>query len=301
LFARLGVFRAGCTLDALEAVCTSTLDALNALLDHGLVLREHEAGAQPRFRMLGVVREYALERLDDTGVAERHARYYHGLATRLGGQLVGPAAETAAAGLRDEHDNVLAALEWFVAHDVDAGFELVAATRVYWDTARRGRDVRDWLDRALSRGPERASRAYVDALIVHGRQLVVAGEYAGAERTLQRSAEIAEQIDARASVALARVYLAWLRSLHGDDAGIAALATAAVADARAAGDLAAERLALAMTAEADIHAGRHEDARPRSPSSTAAMRRWSAATSTKRTTCSSARWRSPRHFPRRCG
>jgi predicted ATPase len=80
LFARLGVFAGGCTLDAAEAVCVADLDTLQSLVDKSLVhVREGN-----RFWMLETIREYALERLEASGEAgklrRRHADYFLALA-----------------------------------------------------------------------------------------------------------------------------------------------------------------------------------------------------------------------------
>src|SRR5262249_44449307 len=73
LFHRLAVFVGGWTLEAAEAVCAApegaaplgvdVLEGLEMLVDHSLVLQSEEGGAA-RFRLLYVVREYALERLE---------------------------------------------------------------------------------------------------------------------------------------------------------------------------------------------------------------------------------------------
>ena len=66
LFARLGVFVGGFTLEAAEAVCgPDALDGIAALVEQSLVTRR--AG---RFGMLETVREYALDRLAHQGELE---------------------------------------------------------------------------------------------------------------------------------------------------------------------------------------------------------------------------------------
>ena len=67
LFARLAVFRGGCTLEAAEAVCGSELDTLASLLDKSLVRRRPDANGDERFSMLDTIREFARERLDASG------------------------------------------------------------------------------------------------------------------------------------------------------------------------------------------------------------------------------------------
>ena len=75
LFARLAVFRGGCTLEAAEEVADADLDVLQSLVDKSLVRHTDE-----RFWMLETIREYARERLAQSGaggeVQRRHAGHF---------------------------------------------------------------------------------------------------------------------------------------------------------------------------------------------------------------------------------
>jgi predicted ATPase/class 3 adenylate cyclase len=77
LFARMAVFRGGCTLDSAEAVCGADLDTLASLLDKSLLRRRTGRLGEERFWMLEIIREYGAERLDESGDADairrRHA------------------------------------------------------------------------------------------------------------------------------------------------------------------------------------------------------------------------------------
>jgi predicted ATPase/class 3 adenylate cyclase len=83
LFARLAVFTGGATLEAAEVVCEADLDGLGALVEMSL-LKLADGG---RFQMLETLREYASERLADSGeaddIARRHATYFADLAEQL--------------------------------------------------------------------------------------------------------------------------------------------------------------------------------------------------------------------------
>ena len=85
LFARLGVFAAGFSLEAAETVCAddavpAVLDGIASLVDKSLVRTEDPLHGQPRFTMLQVVRDFSLEQLDAMEEMERlrrsHADYY---------------------------------------------------------------------------------------------------------------------------------------------------------------------------------------------------------------------------------
>jgi predicted ATPase len=69
LFRRLAVFAGGCTLEAAEEVVDADLDTLQSLVEKSLVRFSDE-----RYWMLETIREYAAERLEDSGEGEEHRR-----------------------------------------------------------------------------------------------------------------------------------------------------------------------------------------------------------------------------------
>ena len=98
LFGSLSVFVGGWTLEAAEAVGAGdgieeeeVLDLLSRLVDKSLVVAEASSEGALRYRMLEPVRQYGLERLEESGeaeqVRERHARYYLALAEEAEPQL----------------------------------------------------------------------------------------------------------------------------------------------------------------------------------------------------------------------
>ena len=67
LFASLGVFRGGCTLETAELVCDADLDTLASLLDKSLLRRRTGRLGEERYWMLETIREFAVERLARVG------------------------------------------------------------------------------------------------------------------------------------------------------------------------------------------------------------------------------------------
>jgi predicted ATPase/class 3 adenylate cyclase len=115
LFARLAVFAGGCTLEAAEQVCDAEVDILQSLVDKSLVLvRDGD-----RFWMLKTIREYAIERFDDSVDGEelrrRHAEYFLALAQEAEPSILGVSPGEWLGRLEHEHDNLRAALDWFEA------------------------------------------------------------------------------------------------------------------------------------------------------------------------------------------
>ncbi len=74
LFTSLGVFAGGFTLGGAEGVAgdleLDTVDGVESLLNDNLLRTEPMAGGEPRFGMLGTIREYAVERLSERGDGE---------------------------------------------------------------------------------------------------------------------------------------------------------------------------------------------------------------------------------------
>jgi predicted ATPase/class 3 adenylate cyclase len=149
LFARLAVFRGGCTVDTAEQVADAGLDDLQSLLDKSLLRQTDE-----RFSMLETIREYATERLEQSGDAEtvrtRHFRHVLALAERAYDERLTQATSWLLT-LETEHDNVRAALDWARSTDPRGELQLAGAVAPYWVLRGRAAEARDRLAGALER------------------------------------------------------------------------------------------------------------------------------------------------------
>ncbi|TMG81335.1 MAG: adenylate/guanylate cyclase domain-containing protein, partial [Betaproteobacteria bacterium] len=142
VFRRLAVFAGGWTLDAVEAVAADVevrerdvLDLLTNLVEKSLVVVEAAGG---RYRLLDTVRQYAQERLTESGEEEsvrmRHLACYVALAENAGSQLTGPQQGVWLVRLDLERENILGAhdyCEW-AAGGAELGLRLASAVKRYW-------------------------------------------------------------------------------------------------------------------------------------------------------------------------
>ena len=162
LFCCLAVFAGGFTIKAAEAVCGSelskieVLDVITSLVDNSLLVQTDQFD-DSRFRMLEVVREYALESLEsDSEKAEAmrrsHADYFLALGEEAEPHLQGEQAAKWLNRLEDEHDNLRDTLRWSLDNDAETAARLAAAIRSFWIFHGHLTEGREWLKAAFERG-----------------------------------------------------------------------------------------------------------------------------------------------------
>ncbi len=275
LFARLGVFAGGATLEAVAAVCDpdGTLDALDrvaALINKSLLTRvDDEDTGEPRLSMLETVREYALERLEASGEAEplraRHAAHYLALAEEAAPHLAGAGRDAWLDRLEAEHDNLRAALAWASAQaDGAVSVQLVNALGWFWYFRGYLSEGRGWLDDVLARVPAGRAGGTVEratALWHTGRLAHLQGDGGRARTLLEESVDLWRGLGAGRGLAYALTDLGQVAWSQGDYAAGRARATESVAAFRAAGDRWGLALALQDLGQAVIAAGEYAAAR----------------------------------------
>jgi len=163
LFRRLSVFAGGWTLKSAETVASGggvaegeILDLLFGLVDKSLVLAEGHEGVNVRYRMLEPVKQYAREKLEESGesgtVRRRHAEIFLDLAERARPELRGPEDRKWLERLEREHDNMRAALS-FALEDEEAelALHMAGALGTFWHMHSHSDEGRKWLEEALAR------------------------------------------------------------------------------------------------------------------------------------------------------
>lgn len=212
LFRRLAVFVGGFTLEAAEQVCEEPdlLDHIASLVDNSL-LREHErSGDELRFVMLETIREYGLERIEESGEAQgmrrRHAEHFTALAEEAEPQIRGPDQVRWLDRLETEHDNMRAALSWGLGGDPEAGtpsptaLRLAGALSWFWRLRSHFPEGRRWLASALAVDAAQEPALRIKALIGAGLIALVHGDTEEAEQLLREGLGLARQEDDPGSI-----------------------------------------------------------------------------------------------------
>jgi predicted ATPase/DNA-binding SARP family transcriptional activator len=214
---RLSVFAGGFTLAAAAGVCVGgdeprTLDIVGRLVERSLVVPEL-SGDSSRYRLLETVRQYAAERLAETGDLEEARRAHGGTLLRLA-EADRSAGKEGLARLAVENDNVRAALEWTLAAGDPIGPRLARAFGRVWLARGQLEEGCDWLQRAFSAHPDR-DELRAELLCLLGAIVYERGEMASADEVLTEGLELAQAAANQTLEAELRVRRAGVRAFLG--------------------------------------------------------------------------------------
>jgi predicted ATPase/class 3 adenylate cyclase len=169
LFARLGIFTGGFTLDAAEAAADADLDTLGSLVGKSLVRRDGD-----RYAMLETIRGYALDQLstsaDEAVSRDRHATFFEQLAATAHADSIARQGERADE-LEREHDNLRSALDRLGGTDPDRRLRMAGKLGWFWHAHSHLTEGRSRLADALADRWERD--------VDRARALSAAGALAG--------------------------------------------------------------------------------------------------------------------------
>jgi predicted ATPase/class 3 adenylate cyclase/DNA-binding CsgD family transcriptional regulator len=248
LFRRVAVFFGGFDLDAVQTVAGSgaveryqVIDQLTLLVDKSLVVAD-ESGGRTRYRLLETVRQYALEKLGESGEADavraRHRDHY----TSMAAQLDAPAGSDYEQRIEQaniEIDNLRAAFGWSRENsDIELALALACSLQPLWQARGRLREGLAWFDTALA--DDNAHHAGVAAAVL-ARALAdsaMLGLWAGAADSpdqAQQALAIAREVEDPALLARALTACGYIASFFDAEAARAYLAEA-IGPARALGD-----------------------------------------------------------------
>jgi predicted ATPase/class 3 adenylate cyclase len=206
LFARLGVFSGGWTIDAAEAVAEADLSVLASLVDKSLVRRSGE-----RLSMLETIRQFAAEKLSahhrHRDIEGRHAAYYLAVAEQAAPHLRTFSREWVDR-LEDDHDNLRHAFDHLLAqHDERRVQRLAATLSDFWLYGGHVAEAARRIDLALAldagRTPSRAK------LLLAGADVAIAvGDVELARERSSAALELSREFEDEWSAAYALHVLA---------------------------------------------------------------------------------------------
>ena len=242
LFRRLSVFAGGFSLEAAEEVGASgsivakeALEILGRLVEQSLVVAQpDQEGSGVRYGMLEPVRQYAREKLEESGEAEetkrRHYAHYlafaeeadlaYGLLT--GARLTGAEGEAWMDRLEREHDNLRAALSWAKERDdVEAGLRLAGTLSWFWWMrgyfAEGSNWTEDFLERAARGDPSALDGARAKALLGAGMLTFAHGDLLRSITLLEEGLVAYRGLGEQAGTAATVAMLGYVRRAQGDD------------------------------------------------------------------------------------
>ncbi|MFI2264383.1 BTAD domain-containing putative transcriptional regulator [Streptomyces tubercidicus] len=202
---RLSVFSGGASLEAAERVCADDaadaaqmLEFLTALTEKSLLLAEGDRA--PRYRMLGTIKEYAAQRLAETGESHltrrRHLTYFTELVETADPHLRRAEQWEWLTALDIEHDNIAAAMRnALAAGEAQGAMRLAAAAGWYWWLGGHKAEGNELIMAATALPGEVAdgTRAMVYAFVIMFMTSGLADQYQ-AEEWIHRAYDISRRL-----------------------------------------------------------------------------------------------------------
>jgi non-specific serine/threonine protein kinase len=238
LLRRLSVFAGGWTMEAAESVTADeaserddVLESLSRLVDKSLANVERDDEGGRRYHFLETVRQYARERLVESGEAarmrDRHLAYFQALVQRAEPELTRADQIVWLNRLQREHDNMRLALDWSLTTPGRGEQSLEVAVGMWWFWLKRSylREGQERLERALSSAGSAPPALRSKALISLGCTMFFRGDFVRAQSLLDEGAALARGLADWSAVAFALGIRALAALEQGDLTACARIAT----------------------------------------------------------------------------
>jgi predicted ATPase/class 3 adenylate cyclase len=285
LFRRWSYFPSSFTIEAAEALAmaepataTDVFDCASALVDRSL-LRAVDADDDPRFSMLGAIRQFGGDKRSESGiervVARAHAEFFSGLLTQVEARLRSSPPAQLLARLDHDEANLQLALEWLIANgDRTEVLGFAATIWHYWFARGMLQHTRAHLGRVLATHgdgePSRELARILNGLAIASTRL---NDPESAKLHDLRALEIWTSLGDRAGVAETLMSLAFAAYQSHEHDAAAESAERALAIQRELGDGRAEADILGYLGFIKLGAGRVDAARSLMEQSAGAQRR----------------------------
>jgi predicted ATPase len=160
LFNRVSVFTGDFSLEAAEEVCSdenlekeNIITVISQLVDKSLVNAENQEDESIRYEFLGPIKKYSLSKLIESGDEEKLKKLHLDYFIRLSELAYEEQSESQLKWLKkleQEHDNIIAALNWSVIHFPEEFIRLSGTLAWFWLISSHIIMGKDLLERAFS-------------------------------------------------------------------------------------------------------------------------------------------------------
>lgn len=214
LLNRLSIFAGSWTLEAAEAICSGTIvgadrvmEIMQELIQKSMVVVETQDDVM-RYYLLETIREYAAEKLYESGEAEalatRYSDWFLALVERAYAEITGQDQVAWFSRMSRERDNVQAALVWASKQGkIEAVARFVVALYRFWLSWAWLSEARRWLELVLLHTGELPKDVYARVLSAAGMIAQVQGDYENAYSRYRMSLELTREIGKPAMIATA--------------------------------------------------------------------------------------------------
>jgi len=220
---RLSVFSGGWSFDGAESVIgeSEAIDGLMGLVNKSLVNveeQEHES----RYRFLETIRQYAMEKLLESGEAvdarDHHLDYMLRIAGQTDERMFGAETQEWLDQMEAEHDNLRTAFEWAASNHPDRALKLANSLGGFWTVRDHISEARFWcqtiLERTKSLPDVDAERARV--CVVLGWMSVTSGEHKSGRAAAEQAIALGRKTNDAMTVGRAYGILALTSIFLGD-------------------------------------------------------------------------------------
>jgi non-specific serine/threonine protein kinase len=259
---RLAVFSGGWTFEAAEAVVgeSEALDGLLGLVNKSLVNVEEQDG-ESRYRFLETIRQYAMEKLLESGEATEARNKHLDFFLQSTRRTLQHEQNSYGALLDDtqwldrmevEHDNLRAALDWSASTHPVKALRMVYIVGSFWVARDYNNEARKWSQMVLERSQSipniEGERAKVYSVL--GWSSIGIGDHKTGRSAAEEGISLARMLDDRALLAYLLSLVALASIFQGDFAATEKALMEAERIARQTGS--AEQLAGVLTTRAQM-------------------------------------------------
>jgi predicted ATPase len=221
MLATLSVFVDGWTVEAAVDVANltedRTLDLLDTLAGHSLIAVD-AIDPEPRFHMLAAVRDFAKERLADSGevadVERRHAEHFGAFVAGADWPAEGQAEW--AERVRADEENIRVAVRWFLSHDVGPLPHMFRILWLFWQMRGRMPEGHAWINEAQDRAGALDDRTRAELLFASAVTAVEVGDDESALAAVDELNGLVGHIDDPYLESAAQLAISWIVPIVDD-------------------------------------------------------------------------------------